>query len=387
MNKKRILVVLVDRANYGRMKPVMSELKSRDSVDLQVLCAGTMLLERFGKVAEIVENDGFNVTSKVYMEVEGSNPTTMSKSIGLGIIDFSNEFHKINPDIVLLIGDRYEAHAATVAAAYMNLVVAHIQGGEVSGSIDESCRHAISKLSHIHFPSTKRSADYLIRMGEEKKYVHNFGCPVGDYILSLPDDLKNKDISGGIGASIDFEQKFILVIFHPVTTNFISRDQIQNVLEVLHKKKTQVIWLWPNIDAGADVISTTIRSFREKNDTSWLYLIKNFKPETFQKILKKACCAIGNSSSFIRDTTFSGTPVVLVGNRQVGREHGENLIESSFNKDDLDKNINHQINHGRYEGINLYGEGNSSAKIVNELLKPNPKIQKTISYIKDEKSS
>ena len=383
MTKKKVLVVLVDRANYGRMKPVMKALQASDQIDLEILCSGTMLLPRFGNTVNIVEQDGFNVSSKVFMEVEGSNPTTMSKSIGLGILEFSNELHKINPDVVLLIGDRYEALAAAISSAYMNFTLAHIQGGEVSGSIDESCRHAISKFSHIHFPSTKRSAEYLMKMGELEENIHNVGCPVGDYILSLPDDLKGSDIEGGIGKRIDVNQEYMLVIFHPVTTSFISREDIKNVLLVLDKLDRQTIWLWPNIDAGADLISTEIRNFRENNDANWLYLIKNMTPEVFQKILKNASCAIGNSSSFMRDSTFSGVPVVLVGNRQIVREHGKNLIESTFKKEDLEKNIVNQISHGHYSGTDIYGDGNAAERIVEILLKSKPKIQKTISYIND----
>ena len=383
MNKKKVLVVLVDRANYGRMKPVMKELKKSKNIELDVLCTGTMLLSRFGNVTKIVEEDGFKISSKVYMEVEGSNPTTMSKSIGLGILELSNEYHRLKPDIVLLIGDRYEALAASIAAAYMNLTLAHIQGGEVSGSIDESCRHAISKFSHIHFPSTERSAEYLIKMGEKKDMVHNVGCPVGDYIKSLPDNLKNKDIEGGIGCEIDLNKPYLLVIFHPVTTKFIERNDIRNVLNVLNRINMQTIWLWPNIDAGADFISTEIRNYRENNNSDWLYLIKNFTPEVFQKVLKRASCAIGNSSSFIRDSTFSGVPVVLVGNRQIGREHGKNLIESEFKEKELEKNINFQLKHGKYSDADIYGNGTAAKKIVKHLINLNPDLQKIISYVDD----
>lgn len=381
MAKKKVLVVLVDRANYGRMKPVMTELKNSKSIDMDVICTGTMLLSRFGNVSQIVEKDGFKVSSKVYMEVEGSNPTTMSKSIGLGILELSNEFHRLKPDIVLLIGDRYEALAASIAAAYMNLTLAHIQGGEVSGSIDESCRHAISKFSHIHFPSTQRSAEFLIKMGEKKEMVHNVGCPVGDYIKSLPDDLKNSDIDGGIGCKIDLNKPYLLVIFHPVTTKYIERKNIRKVLDVLAKINIQTIWLWPNIDAGADFISTEIRSYRETKNTDWLYLVKNFTPEVFQKVLKNSACAIGNSSSFMRDSTFSGVPVVLVGNRQVGREHGKNLIESDFDEINLKRNIMLQLDHGKYSGADIYGDGNAAKKIVNHLINLKPDLQKIISYI------
>ena len=160
------------------------------------------------------------------------------------------------------------------------------------------------------------------------------------------------------------------------------RAEADALLEALHELKIPTIWLWPNIDAGADRISTAIRAFREKNDSSWLYLAKHFEPEVFQKLLKKASCAIGNSSSFIRDSTFSGTPVVLVGDRQVGRERGENLLESDLSRADLIESIKYQIDHGRYEASDLYGSGDAAVKIVEILKSEIPEVQKTISYIK-----
>jgi UDP-hydrolysing UDP-N-acetyl-D-glucosamine 2-epimerase len=378
---KKILVVLVDRANYGRIKPVMAAIENDSELELEVLCTGTMLLPRFGKVVDIVESDGFNVVSKIYMEIEGSNTTTMSKSIGLGIVEFSTEYDRIKPDVVLLIGDRYEALAATISAAYMNLPIAHIQGGEVSGSIDESCRHAITKFSHLHFPSTDRSAEYIIRMGEKPDTVYNVGCPVGDYISTLPDDLSTDDFEGGLGAKIDPKKPFLLVIFHPVTTHAESLCEAEEILYALDEIGMQTVWLWPNVDAGADRISKAIRLFREKNKPDWLHLAKNFNPETFQKILKYSACAVGNSSSFIRDSTFSGTPVVLVGDRQVGRERGKNLSEAVMDRGSIMGSIRDQLKVGRYMGSDIYGDGTASNRIVNILKSHNPEIQKTISYI------
>jgi UDP-N-acetylglucosamine 2-epimerase len=201
--------------------------------------------------------------------------------------------------------------------------------------------------------------------------------------MSLPNDLEFSDIAGGLGAVIDLQKPYLLVIFHPVTTHTGMRNEASELLEALHEINIPTIWLWPNVDAGSDRISTAIRSFRENKKPKWLYLAKHFQPEVFQKLLKNATCAIGNSSSFIRDSTFSGTPVVLTGDRQVGRERGENLIESEFTQEDLSKAINFQLAHGKYPISNLYGDGNASEKIVDVLRKFKPRIQKTISYIQD----
>ena len=379
---EKICVLLVDRANYGRMYPVMKALDEDPDLELQVICAGTMLLERFGEAEKMVENDGFKVDHRVFLEVEGSVPVTMSKSIGLGIIEFTNVYQQLQSDMLLLIGDRYEALAAAIAGAYMNIPIAHIQGGEISGSIDESARHAITKFSHLHFPATERAADYLVKMGEDPAHVHNVGCPAGDYIRELDTDLpRNIFNQMGVGGNIDPEKSFLLVIYHPVTTSFGSeREQAEQLIEALHDLAMPTVWLWPNIDAGSDNISKAIRIYREKNSAQWLHLVKNLNPKLFQKCLKKTACAIGNSSSFVRDSTFSGTPVVLIGDRQDGREHGKNLTAVDPVSDQIKSAIQLKLDNGRYEPDELYGDGNASARIVEKLKSFVPYSQKTLHY-------
>ena len=379
---QKICVLLVDRANYGRMYPVMKALDEDLDLELQVICAGTMLLERFGGAEKMVENDGFKVDHRVFLEVEGSVPVTMSKSIGLGIIEFTNVYQQLQPDMLLLIGDRYEALAAAIAGAYMNIPMAHIQGGEISGSIDESARHAITKFSHLHFPATERAADYLVRMGEDPAHVHNVGCPAGDYIRKLDTDLPSNIFNQmGVGANIDPEKPFLLVIYHPVTTAFGSeKEQAEQLIGALHDLAIPTVWLWPNIDAGSDNISKVIRVYREKNTSEWLHLVKNLNPKVFQKCLKKTICAVGNSSSFVRDSTFSGTPVVLIGDRQDGREHGKNLTAVDPVSDQIKSAIQLKLDHGQYEPDELYGDGDASCRIVEKIKKFVPYSQKTLHY-------
>ena len=381
--KRKICTVLVDRANYGRMHPVMKAIQSDPDLDLQTICAGTMLLERFGQAEKVVAADGFQIDGRVYLEVEGSVPVTMAKSIGLGIIEFSTEFQRLSPDVVLIIGDRYEALAAAIAAAYMNLPVAHVQGGEISGSIDESARHAITKFAHLHFASTDRSASYIRQMGEHPDYVFNVGCPSGDYIISLDTDLSSETLRKlGVGVAIDINDPFFLVIFHPNTTDFYNqRHQAEQLINALHEMAHPTIWIWPNVDAGSDHISKALRIYREHNNAPWLHLIKNLDPISYQKTLKRAVCAVGNSSSFIRDSTFSGTPVVLVGDRQVGREHGENLISCSPNATEIVAAIRKQLASGRRPPSTLYGDGNASQKIVEKLKAFQPYSQKRLHYL------
>lgn len=381
-NRRVITVVLVDRANYGRMKPVMQAIKEHPNLELQVVCSGTMVLDRFDLPANVVRGDGFEVQSEIYMELEGSTPVTMAKSLGFGIIEFSSEFSRLQPDFVLMIGDRYEALGAALAASYMNICLVHIQGGEVSGSIDESARHCISKLAHYHFPSTQRSAEFLVRMGELEESVHMVGCPSSDIVISLDKKLPDGIFEDGVGGEIKKNEPYILVVFHPVTTSFGDEiTEVENVLHACEKSGHQVLWLWPNIDAGADFVSRAIRRFREANNPSWLRLVKNFSPEDYLRVLHNAVCAVGNSSSFVRDSSFLGTPVVLIGDRQDGREIAHNVLKVDTRDTSIAEAIHYQLKHGRYEPSTLYGDGQASMRIAEKLTEISPSIQKRLGYV------
>jgi UDP-hydrolysing UDP-N-acetyl-D-glucosamine 2-epimerase len=383
-SKRRVCVLLVDRANYGRLKPVMHAIQDHPLLELQVVAAGTMPLERFGKATEIVRRDGFPIDGQVLMELEGSIPITMAKSVGFGVIEFANEFQRLEPDIVLVIGDRYEALAATIAAAFLNKCVVHVQGGEVSGSIDESTRHAITKFAHFHFPSTRRAADFLIRMGERPETILGIGCPSSDiaFTLSRASLMPEAIHSAGSGARIDLAQPFLLVVFHPTTTEFGDESrQIEEVLTALNMLSVQTIMLWPNIDAGSDHISKRIRQFRDQHAPAWLRLLTNVPPETYLHVLAATACAVGNSSSFVRDASFLGTPVVLVGDRQEGRERDDHVIAVGAERETIAAAVRRQLNHGAYAPSTLYGDGQVSSRIAAALAKLEPYVQKRLAYL------
>lgn len=384
MNKRRkICVVLVDRANYGRLKPVIRAIAEHPALELQIIAAGTMVLERFDQPVRVVRSDGFRIDGEIFIELEGSTPATMAKSVGFGVVEFASEFQRLRPDVVLLIGDRYEALSAAIAAAYMNICIAHIQGGEVSGSIDESARHAISKFAHYHFPSTRRSADYLIRMGERPDTILAVGCPSSDIARSLDRRLLSPVInSSGAGVAIDVEKPFLLVLFHPTTTEFGGeRRQMEEVLEALRRLQMQTVLLWPNIDAGSDHISKAIRVFRVTHQPEWLRTLTNLTPDDYLKVLANAACAIGNSSSFVRDASYFGTPVVLVGNRQEGREADLHVTHSIPAADEVFEAATRQIRHGRHAPSKLYGDGHVAERIADSLSRLEIYIQKRLHYI------
>jgi UDP-hydrolysing UDP-N-acetyl-D-glucosamine 2-epimerase len=380
---KNIAVVLVDRANYGRMKPVMQALSVHPDINLQLVVTGTMLLDRFGRAVEVVEADGFAVDERVYIELEGSIPTTMVKTIGLAIIELGNAFHRLKPDFVVVIGDRYETMGAAIAAVYQNICLVHLQGGEVTGSIDESTRHAITKLAHYHFPATDQAARNIINMGEPRENVFALGCPSADVVFDAVnhqqpghDDMLDRL---GVGPQIDFDRRYVLALFHPVTTEFRSAQQQMNeLLEALRQSEEQVILIWPNIDAGSDKVSQAIRIFREHNPEQPLHAYKNFEPERYIPLLNDAACLVGNSSSFIRDASFLGTPVVLVGSRQDGRERSEAVLRVEPKTDAILSALRSQIGHGRYPPSSLYGSDGVASQIVETISGLKPFSQKKL---------
>jgi len=387
--RRKICVVLVDRANYGRLKPVMMAIAARPQIELQVLAAGTMVLGRFGRPVDIVRADGFPIHGEVYIELEGSTPATMAKSVGFGVVEFASEFQRLAPELVVLIGDRYEALAAAIAAAYMNICIVHIQGGEVSGSIDESARHAITKFAHYHFPSTRRSAEYLVRMGERPESILGIGCPSSDIARSLHQGLPLDFVNGtGSGAAIDVARPFQLVIFHPITTEFGDEQaQMNQLLAALDQIHMQTILLWPNIDAGSDHISKAIRVFRDQRAPDWLRTITNLPPDHYLALLMAAACATGNSSSFVRDASYFGTPVVLVGDRQEGRETDVHVTCCRPDAGEIVAAVRRQLRHGKYAPSTLYGDGQVSERIADSLVRIQPYHQKRLNYIFEELES
>lgn len=381
-DKRRVLTILVDRANYGRLKPVMRSVQNHDELELLTVVAGTMVLRRFDRSMQVVIDDGFRVDGEVYLELEGAIPVTMAKSVGFAVIEFASEIRRLNPDILLLIGDRYEALAAAIAAAYMNIPIVHVQGGEISGSIDESCRHAISKFSQFHCPATARSADYLVRMGERRDTILSIGCPSSDIADQLDTTLDPSIVNEqGSGRNIDVDKPFALMVFHPTTTQHGSeREQAMMLLSALHRSNIPTLLLWPNIDAGSDEIAKAIRVFRTQVDADWLHTITNLRPEDYLRVLANAAICIGNSSSFVRDAGYFGTPVVLVGNRQDAREADEHVTRVPLDEERIYAAIKQQLENDRYPPSSLYGDGKVADRIANAIANLEPYVQKTLDY-------
>ena len=383
---RKICVIVNSRANYGRIKSVLSAIEAHHDTELCLVVGASALLYRFGNVQEVIKHDGFDISSTVYSIVEGENPTTMAKSTGMGIIELATQFENLKPDIVVTVADRFETLATAVAACYMNIPVAHTQGGEVTGSIDESVRHAVTKLSHIHFPATKLAADYLVRMGEDPSTIHNTGCPSIDILnqidLSLPENIFTS--YKGVGVGIDAKKPYVVVLQHPVTTEYGEGfNQINETLAAIQNLNMQAVWLWPNIDAGSDDVSKGLRTYREKTESNKIHFYRNFAVEDYAKIINNAGCVIGNSSSAIREGAFLGIPAVNIGTRQSGREHGPNIIHTSYDHEEIYKAVKHQLTHDRYPSSNIFGDGNAGKRIVDVLSKCELNIKKQLHYTFD----
>jgi len=382
--KRKICIVVNSRANYGRIKSVMIAIKKHPMLELQLLVGASALLHRFGSVVDIMRSDGFEPTAVIHSIIEGETPTTMAKSTGLGILEAASLFENIRPDIVLTVADRFETIATAIAASYMNIPVAHTQGGEVTGSIDESVRHAVTKLSHLHFPATERAYQFVLRMGEDPGTVHFTGCPAMDILarsdLSLSGDLFKK--YAGVGAEINPSKPYLVVLQHPVTTEYgEGLIQINETLEAVKRIGMQVAWLWPNVDAGSDHISKGLRIYREKNQTNSLHFYKNFSVEDYARLINNAACVVGNSSSGLRECAFLGVPAVNIGTRQQGRERAENVIDVPYGADYIEDAILKQLAHGRYQSSRMFGDGSSGERIAEVLATAKVSLQKRLSYV------
>jgi len=387
LSRRKVCVVVNSRANYGRIKSFLRAARNHEALQLQLVVGASALLYRFGSAIDVMKRDGFEPDAIVHSIVEGETPATMAKSVGLGTIELATHFQSLAPHVVLTVADRFETIATAVAASYMNIPVAHSQGGEATGSIDENVRHAITKLAHIHFPATERARDFLIRMGEQPDTVHLTGCPSIDLLvdidLSLPHDLFKR--YRGVGARIDPANRYMIVLQHPVTTEYgDGLAQINETIEAvdrLGRKGMQVVWLWPNADAGSDDVAKGLRVFRERRNPDYLVLIRNFAVEDYARLLHNATCIVGNSSSGLREGAFLGTPCVNIGSRQRDRERGQNVIDVPHDADAIHDAIERQLSNGRYNRSHLFGDGGAGRRIAEILATAPLKLEKTLNYL------
>ena len=383
---RKVCVVIGSRANYGSIKSVMRAVKAHPDLKLQIIVGASALLDRFGSVVDVIERDGFTPDARVNMIVEGETPVTMAKSTGLGLLELPTLFEMLKPDVVITVGDRFETMATAVAGAYMNIPLAHTMGGEVTGTIDESIRHAITKLAHLHFPANQDAADRIVRLGEDPQTVHVVGCPRIDLVAEI---VANGNAAGdaewlereGVGGHISLDKPFLLVSQHPVTTEYGQAEaQITETLMALDELKLPTVMLWPNVDAGSEDISRGMRKFRERSKPDYIRFYKNFPVETYLRLMKSAACLVGNSSAPLREGTFLGTPAVNVGSRPDGRDRGPNVIDVPHDRVAIVDAIRRHLKHGRYAETDMYGDGKAGPRIADVLARVPLHVQKRIQY-------
>lgn len=267
----------------------------------------------------------------------------------------------------------------------MNIPVAHIQGGEVTGSIDEKVRHAVTKLADLHFVSTEKAAERVVRMGENRDHVFITGCPsidlAGDILASPALDFNPFARYGGVGQTLDLENGYLVVMQHPVTTEYEqARQQVTETLYAVHDIERPVLWFWPNVDAGSDGTSKAIRTFRELESTPNTHFFKNMAPTDFLRLIYNSTCLIGNSSVGIRESAFLGVPVVNIGSRQNGRERGHNVIDVGYDRQEIKGAIQRHILNGHYASDHTYGRGQAGKKIATLLTDVPLTIEKQLTY-------
>ena len=385
MTRRKICVVVTARPSYSRIRTALKAINEHPDLELQLVVAASALLDRYGNAIQAIERDGFTISQRVYMVLEGENLVTSAKSTGIGLSELATVFDNLRPDAVVTIADRYETLATAVAASYMNIPVVHVQGGEVTGSIDEKVRHAVTKLANLHLVSTNLAAERVRRLGEEPDSIFVTGCPSIDIAAEVAErpamDFDPFVKYGGVGPTTDLSRGYVVVMQHPVTTEYEeARQQVDETLHAVKNFGVPVLWFWPNVDAGSDGTSKGIRVFREKEDPPNFHLFRNMSPEDFLRLLCGATAIVGNSSVAIRECSYLGVPAVNIGSRQLGRERGQNVIDVDHDRKEISDAVQTHIKRGKPKRDLLYGDGKAGGRIADRLSKVELKIEKRLTY-------
>jgi len=347
--------------------------------------AASALLPRYGSIINYLKEDGFDDLNLVYNVLEGENLTSMAKTTGLGILEISTVFDNIKPDIVVTIADRFETMATAISASYMNIPLAHIQGGEITGNIDEKVRHAITKLADYHFVATDDAYERVLKLGENPDFVFNTGCPsidIAKKVMENPSlDFDPYQKYKGVGSLPDYSAGYWVVMQHPVTTEINeSRENIEETLYAMYSIKEAVFWFWPNIDGGSDGTSNGIRAFREKYNLEYFHFFKNMDPTDFLKLLANSKGIIGNSSVGIRECSFLGVSCVNIGNRQKRRSKADNVIDTPYSRKKIKNALQTILKNGKLSSSTIFGKGESGNKIAEILYQLPLIVEKQIQY-------
>ena len=369
--RRRICFPITSRAYYGRSQLLIKKLHQDPRIELELMLGGSILLDKYSRhIADDIEAGGFTIAASLFNVIEGGNHVAMAKTACLTALEFTNGLHAIDPDVVVICGDRFEQLAIAMAAAYLNRTIAHIEGGDVSGSIDESVRHAITKLAHLHFVTNDDAQRRVLAMGEDPQYVFNTGSLDVELASQVQTAMTNERINGsGVGHDVDLAQPFLMVIQHPVTTESDNRRHLEITLRAVGALGLQTIWFWPNPDAGTAEMAETIRHFREHHEaaTEKMRFITNVPVDEFNALLKMAACLVGNSSAGIKECSYLGTPVVNIGMRQQGRLHAANVVHAPYDAEAIRGAVEQQLRRGRQPASDIYHKAGTSQQITDHL--------------------
>jgi UDP-hydrolysing UDP-N-acetyl-D-glucosamine 2-epimerase len=370
--KRRICFPITSRAYYGRSQLLIKKLHEHPDIELELMLGGSILLDKYSRhIADDIEAGGFTISTSLFNVIEGGNHVAMAKTACLTALEFTNGFHAADPDIVVICGDRFEQLAIAMAAAYLNKTIAHIEGGDVSGSIDESVRHAITKLAHIHFVTNEDAQRRVLAMGEDPQYVFNTGSLDVEVAATVDAPITSERLNSyGVGHEIDVSRPFVVVIQHPVTTERDNRTHLEETVAAVSALELPAIWIWPNSDAGTGEMADSLRHFREQAGRAAqnMRFITDVPVGEFIALLKVAACVIGNSSAGIKECSYLGTPVVDIGGRQHGRLRAENVVHAGYQRDEILASVRRQIAHGRHPPSHIYYREAASQSMVDLLI-------------------
>jgi GDP/UDP-N,N'-diacetylbacillosamine 2-epimerase (hydrolysing) len=379
---KNILVVTGTRAEYGLLYWTMKEIQKDNDLELQLVVTGNHLVKEYGYTIGQITKDGFKIDEEIDMIINSEKKSSIVKSMGIEMIGMAQCFDRLKPDILLILGDRYETFVAATCAMMMNIPIAHMNGGEsTEGLVDEQIRHSITKMAHIHFPGSEYYKERILKMGEEPFRVHNVGQAGIENIKKL-EFVDREDLEKDL--KINTNKKTFLITYHPVTLDVENLGmQVDNFIKAISKFDANYVFTYPNADFGSKVIIDKINDFVKSNSNA--YLFSSLGQKRYLSLLKYSDVMIGNSSSGILESPIFKIPVVNIGDRQKGRTKNINIVDTGYSEEEIYNSIYKVLNDELFkEGLkntkNIYGDGTTSIKIVNVI--KNIKLDKKLLFKK-----
>lgn len=360
---KNICVALTNRTNYSKLKTVLFELRKIPDVQCRIVLSSTILLDRYGSGYQDLLRDGFEIDKQIDCALMNDSHEAMAKTVGLSVVEHATYFQWRKPDLLIIVGDRFDMLAPAVAASMMNIPMAHIQGGELSGTIDNVIRDVITRFASLHFVATEQSALNLVSYGVPQKRVFDFGCPAVEYISQI--DVAAHFDKTRLGKTfkhdinIGLDEDYFLVMIHPDTTNRFDVN-MDAVMDAVASFGLKAFIFYPNVDAHNSEIISSISKYKSNEK---FYMIRHMPLEGFIHTMAHCICMISNSSSGIREAASFGVPVINIGHRQVDRERNQNVIDIGDRYEELRPTIEEYMGH-RFEKNNIYFKPNCAEQIA-----------------------